>query len=140
LFLFFKRVRIYGDDTPGIEIFRVADRKEDEAPKEVAGENSDFIRIFKEFFPRFAVDIALLCFAIFIGLAYALSIDLEEDLEKRTDTRQWWPIIPGLIMLAGAFVAYVVIASHQERDLHLLFRVRFNVQAEIGRPKNVLPC
>ncbi|OQV12829.1 putative cationic amino acid transporter [Hypsibius exemplaris] len=121
VFHYQRRVRVYADDVADIEIYRVADRKEDEEPPEPSSLPA-LIRYVETVLPRFAVDIALLCFAIFVGLAFATTIDVEFDLEKWVHKTEWWPLIPGLVMSGCAVICFLVILYHRKRHLRLYFK------------------
>lgn len=128
-------VRVYDDAIPGTEHFRVEKPWTDDSASET-NEGSIF-RFFDRILPNYSVDLALVLFTIFVGLAFASSIDVEMELKHF----EWWEIIPFLVLIIVAAVFYLIIKSHPKRKLTLYFRVRSLIQCitkEIEITKKIL--
>ncbi|XP_055347238.1 high affinity cationic amino acid transporter 1-like [Paramacrobiotus metropolitanus] len=111
------RVRVYSDVEPELEPFRIAD------PDEVSSSprNWPFCQRCTWFFPEFAVDIALVCFCIFMGLFLTASVYMAQNKTSFSP----WTFIPGICLLIGALLSFIVIFAHPTRKLRIPFRMPF---------------
>ncbi|OQV12831.1 hypothetical protein BV898_12960 [Hypsibius exemplaris] len=79
----------------------------------------------RELFTRVKWTLRCLCFAIFVGLAFATTIDVEFDLEKWVHKTEWWPLIPGLVMSVCAVICFFSHSLPPEKAPSTLFQGSF---------------